>query len=242
MNNSKSSITELHLEIRSDIIAIASEKRKLSTCSFFKHELKCHGVSNPDSQKIGKKYIAILKNQKKELVWGLCEKLFQDEFLEESLLACQISFSLKKQYELADFELFERWVLLYVNNWAECDTFCNKVIGEMLFKFPHLVQRVKSWSLSDNLWARRASAVSFIYPAKRNTYVNDQFEIALILLEDSEDMVQKGYGWMLKVLSSTRLQDVFNFVQTYKSRMPRTALRYAIEKMPVELKAEAMKK
>jgi 3-methyladenine DNA glycosylase AlkD len=242
MNNSKSSITELHLEIRSDIIAIASEKRKLSTCSFFKHELKCHGVSNPDSQKIGKKYIAILKNENKELVWGLCEKLFQDEFLEESLLACQISFSLKKQYELADFEVFERWVLLYINNWAECDTFCNKVIGEMLFKFPHLVQRVKSWSLSDNLWARRASAVSFIYPAKRNTYVNDQFEIALILLEDSEDMVQKGYGWMLKVLSSTRLQDVFNFVQTYKSRMPRTALRYAIEKMPAEYKIEAMKK
>ena len=242
MNKSKSSITELHLEIRSDIIAIASEKRKLSTCSFFKHELKCHGVSNPDSQKIGKKYIAILKNEKKELVWGLCEKLFQDEFLEESLLACQISFSLKKQYELADFEVFERWVLLYINNWAECDTFCNKVIGEMLFKFPHLVQRVKSWSLSDNLWARRASAVSFIYPGKRNTYVEDQFEIALVLLEDREDMVQKGYGWMLKVLSSTRLQDVFNFVQTYKSRMPRTALRYAIEKMPIELKAEAMKK
>lgn len=242
MNNSKSSITELHQEIRSDITKIASEKRKLSMCSFFKHELKCHGVSNPDSQKIGKKYIAILKNEKKELVWELCEKLFQDEFLEESLLACQISFSLKKQYELADFKIFERWVLLYINNWAECDTFCNKVIGEMLFKFPNLVQQVKSWSLSDNLWARRASAVSFIYPAKRNTYVNDQFEIALILLEDSEDMVQKGYGWMLKVLSSTRLQDVFNFVQTYKSRMPRTALRYAIEKMPVELKAEAMKK
>ena len=242
MNNSKFSITELHQEIRSDIIKIASEKRKLSMCSFFKHELKCHGVSNPDSQKIGKKYIAILKNEKKELVWELCEKLFQDEFLEESLLACQISFSLKKQYELADFKIFERWVLLYINNWAECDTFCNKVIGEMLFKFPNLVHQVKSWSLSDSLWARRASAVSFIYPAKRNTYVNDQFEIALILLEDSEDMVQKGYGWMLKVLSSTRLQDVFNFVQTYKSRMPRTALRYAIEKMPIELKAEAMKK
>ncbi len=242
MNTSNSTITELHLEIRADLLAIASEKRRLSTCSFFKHDLKCHGVSNPDTQKIGRKYIAILKSEKKELVWGLCEKLFQDEFLEESLLACQLSLSLKNQYELADFKIFERWVLLYINNWAECDTFCNKVIGEMLFKFPHLVQRVKSWSLSDNLWVRRASAVSFIYPGKRNTYIEDQFDIALVLLEDSEDMVQKGYGWMLKVLSSTRLQEVFHFVQTYKSRMPRTALRYAIEKMPVELKAEAMKK
>jgi 3-methyladenine DNA glycosylase AlkD len=211
-------------------------------CSFFKHDIKCHGVSNPDAQKIGKKYIAILKTEKKELAWRLCEKLFKDEFLEESLLACQISFSLKKQYELADFEIFERWVLLYINNWAECDTFCNKVIGEMLFKFPHLVQRVKYWSLSENLWARRASAVSFIYPGKRNMYVDNQLEIALILLEDKEDMVQKGYGWMLKVLSSACLNEVFQFVQTYKARMPRTALRYAIEKMPTELKVEAMKK
>lgn len=242
MNNSKSSITELHQEIRSDLIAIASEKRKLSTCSFFKHELKCHGVRNPDSQKIGKKYIAILKTEKKELVWGLCEKLFQDEFLEESLLACQISFSQKKQYELADFKIFERWVLLYINNWAECDTFCNKVIGEMLFKFPSLVSEVKKWSLSPNLWARRASAVSFIYPAKRNTYADDQFEIALVLLEDSEDMVQKGYGWMLKVLSQVRQQEVFDFVQTYKARMPRTALRYAIEKMDAHYRTEAMRK
>ena len=242
MNNSKSSITELHQEIRSDLIAIASEKRKLSTCSFFKHELKCHGVRNPDSQKIGKKYIAILKTEKKELVWGLCEKLFQDEFLEESLLACQISFSQKKQYELADFKIFERWVLLYINNWAECDTFCNKVIGEMLFKFPSLVSEVKKWSLSPNLWARRASAVSFIYPGKKNTYSNEQFEIALMLLEDHEDMVQKGYGRMLKVLSQVRQQEVFDFVQTYKARMPRTALRYAIEKMDAHYRTEAMRK
>jgi 3-methyladenine DNA glycosylase AlkD len=112
----------------------------------------------------------------------------------------------------------------------------------MLFKFPSLVSEVKKWSLSPNLWARRASAVSFIYPAKKNIYANDQFEIALILLEDHEDMVQKGYGWMLKVLSQVRQQEVFNFVQTYKARMPRTALRYAIEKMDAHYRDEAMRK
>jgi len=242
MNNSSAIITELHQEIRSDLLAIATEKRRISMCSFFKHDIKCHGISNPDTQKIGKKYIAILKNEKKELVWGLCEKLFQEEFLEESLLACQISFSFKKQYEITDFKIFQRWVLLYINNWAECDTFCNKVIGEMLFKFPSLLSEVKKWSLSPNLWARRASAVSFIYPGKKNTYASDQFEIALILLEDHEDMVQKGYGWMLKVLSQVRQQEVFDFVQTYKARMPRTALRYAIEKMDAHYRAESMRK
>jgi 3-methyladenine DNA glycosylase AlkD len=55
-------------------------------------------------------------------------------------------------------------------------------------------------------------------------------------------MVQKGYGWMLKVLSQVRQQEVFDFVQTYKARMPRTALRYAIEKMDAHYRAEAMRK
>jgi 3-methyladenine DNA glycosylase AlkD len=240
MNSKTSQIIQLLQEIRKDLLAIAQESRKQSTLKFFKHELKCH--SNPDTQKIGRKYISILKGEQKAFVWSLCERLFQDEFLEESLLACQITYSIKKQYEESDFEIFEKWVLLYINNWAECDTFCNKVIGEMLFRFPKTIERVKSWSLSENLWVRRASAVSFIYPGKRNTYVEDQFDIALILLEDKEDMVQKGYGWMLKVLSSARLNEVYQFVQTYKDRMPRTALRYAIEKMPQELKIEAMQK
>lgn len=232
----------VHLSIREDLLAIASPARRTSTMRFFKHDLKCHGVNNPDCQKIGRTYISILKGEDKKNIWKLCDHLFGSEYLEESLIACQIIFAQKKNYTETDFDVFESWVNGYINNWAVCDTFCNKVIGEMLFKFPHLVQRVKLWSLSENLWARRASAVSFIYPGKRSTYVEDQFEIALVLLEDREDMVQKGYGWMLKVLSSTRLQDVFNFVQTYKSRMPRTALRYSIEKMPAELKAEAMKK
>jgi 3-methyladenine DNA glycosylase AlkD len=232
----------MHQEISAILIDLSSAQRRNSTISFFKHDIKCYGVSNPDSQKIGRKYIRRLKKHTKENILDICEELFRSEYLEESLIACQITFAQKEHFTERDIDTFERWINNYINNWAECDTFCNKVIGEMMFRFPNTVERVKSWSLSENLWVRRASAVSFIYPGKRNTYVDDQFEIALILLEDTEDMVQKGYGWMLKVLSSARLNEVFQFVQTYKARMPRTALRYAIEKMPPELKMEAMKK
>jgi len=235
-------VANIRKEISEVLIEVSFAHRRNTTLSFFKHEIKCYGVSNPDCQKIGRAYILKLKEHTKEFIWALCEELFRSEYLEESLIACQIAFAQKKHFTKSDFDTFERWVNNYINNWAECDTFCNKVIGEMMFLFPNTVERVKSWSLSENLWVRRACAVSFIYPGKRNTYVDDQFDIALILLEDKEDMVQKGYGWMLKVLSSARLNDVFQFVQTYKARMPRTALRYAIEKMPPELKMEAMKK
>jgi len=235
-------IQDLHSAIQNNLKAICTPQRKTSTLTFFKNSILCYGVNNPDSQKIGRAIVALLKDQKieKSSIWDLAELLFQSEYLEESLIACQIVYAQRKNYELQDFKIFERWVKMYINNWAECDTFCNKVVGAMLFQFPELVPQVKNWSLSDNLWVRRAAAVSFIYPAKKNQFVEDQFEIALILLEDSEDMVQKGYGWMLKVLSSCREQDVFKFVQTYKERMPRTALRYAIEKMPEALRKRAM--
>jgi 3-methyladenine DNA glycosylase AlkD len=55
-------------------------------------------------------------------------------------------------------------------------------------------------------------------------------------------MVQKGYGWMLKEASKPHQKEVFDFVMMHKSVMPRTALRYAIEKMPPELKVRAMEK
>ena len=230
--------------IQKELQDLSSPDRKKSIEFFFKHDIKAYGVSNPDTQKIGRTIINNLKsdNLSKMEIWNLAEKLFSNGFIEESLLACQIVYAFKKMYVKEDFTVFESWVSKYIDNWAECDTFCNKVIGEMLFLFPDLVNDMKTWALSENLWVRRASAVSFIYPAKKNMFVEDQWEIALLLLEDKEDMVQKGYGWMLKVLSQKRQNDVFDFVQRYKARMPRTALRYAIEKMPAQLKKQAMEK
>ena len=230
--------------IQSELSKIATPERKKAIEFFFKHEIAAYGVNSPDTQALGRIVIQQLKSEKwtKSQAFDLAEKLFQNASIEESLLACQIVLAYKKDYSISDFEIFESWIALYIDNWAECDTFCNKTIGEMLLRFPDLTERVKSWALSPNLWVRRASAVSFIYPAKKNVLVEVQWEIALLLLEDKEDMVQKGYGWMLKVLSQNRQEEVFQFVCQYKERMPRTALRYAIEKMPENLRKQAMLK
>ena len=72
--------------------------------------------------------------------------------------------------------------------------------------------------------------------------MQDAFEICDVLLVDGDEMVQKGYGWLLKEESRVHQREVFDYVVKNKSVMPRTALRYAIELMPKELKAAAMKK
>jgi 3-methyladenine DNA glycosylase AlkD len=89
---------------------------------------------------------------------------------------------------------------------------------------------------------RRAAAVSLIVPAKHGKFLKEAMEIADLLLTDRDDMVQKGYGWLLKEASRKHQKDVFDYVMKNKKEMSRTALRYAIELMPKELKTEAMKR
>ena len=107
-------------------------------------------------------------------------------------------------------------------------------------RYPESVQELRSWAGSENRWLKRAAAVSLIIPAKRGKFLSDIFEIADLLLLDSDDMVQKGYGWLLKEASRSHQKGVFDYVMRNKKVMPRTALRYAIELMPKELKSKAM--
>jgi 3-methyladenine DNA glycosylase AlkD len=96
---------------------------------------------------------------------------------------------------------------------------------------------MKSWAKSENRWLKRASAVSLIVPAKKGLFLKDALEICdMLLLADGDDMVQKGYGWLLKEESRVHQKEVFDYVVGNRLVMPRTALRYAIELMPKEFK------
>ncbi len=228
--------------IRKELNKNTNLRTKESGKRFFKEEIKLYGVKTAVVGKIGKKYYNQIKTRQKEDIFLLCEVLWQSGFLEESFIACSWSYSLYKEYRPEDFQVFERWVSHYVSNWASCDTLCNHTIGTFIEMYPEYLKELKEWTKSDNRWVRRASAVSLIVPARKGKFLTDIFEISDLLLLDEEDLVQKGYGWMLKATSQSHQREVFNYVLTNKATMPRTALRYAIEKMPQNLKAEAMKK
>ena len=88
---------------------------------------------------------------------------------------------------------------------------------------------------------RRASAVVLIYSVRKKQSLKDVFEVADSLLTDEDVMVQKGYGWMLKEASNKYPHEVFEYVMKHKRDMSRTALRYAIEKLPSQSRRQAMK-
>lgn len=226
--------------IREELKKNSDEKTKASGEHFFKEEITLYGVKTAEVSKIGKELLKEIKDADKALIFALCEELWKSGMLEESFIACQWSYSQRNKYKAQDIKIFEHWVDIYVTNWASCDTLCNHTIGTVVEMYPENLSFLKRWALSENRWMRRASAVSLIVQARNGMFPDDIFEIASILMMDKDDMVQKGYGWMLKAASKAHEKRVFDFVMSNKKEMPRTALRYAIEKMPGELRKIAM--
>jgi 3-methyladenine DNA glycosylase AlkD len=228
--------------LRKELEESGDVKIQLSGQHFFKEEIKSYGIATPVVTKIAKNYFTEVKSKTKKEIFELCDTLWQSGYIEESFIACHWSYSVRKNYSPDDIKVFEKWIKNYVSNWASCDTLCNHTVGEFLEMYPIKISVLKEWATSKNRWVRRASSVSLIIPAKHGKFLNDIFEIADILLSDGDDLVQKGYGWMLKAASQANQKQIFEYIMKKKTGMPRTALRYAIEKMQPELRAQAMKR
>lgn len=228
--------------IRTDLRNNTDEKTRATSQNFFKEKIKYYGVKVPAVEKISKEYFKHITSKPTSEIFDLCETLWQSGFIEESFIACHWSYYIHERYEPGDFQIFVKWIDNYVNNWASCDTLCNHTIGHFIEMYPEYLTQLKELTRSGNRWARRAAAVTLIIPARKGKFLVDILDIADRLLQDSDDLVQKGYGWMLKAASEANQQAIFDYVMKNKSVMPRTALRYAIEEMPKELKIKAMMK
>jgi 3-methyladenine DNA glycosylase AlkD len=228
--------------IRRDLAEQADEKTKNNYQRVFKEKVTFYGVNNHTVDKIAARHFPAVEVLGKKEIFRICEELLKSDYCEEAFIACDWSYRLRKDYTPDDLTTFEKWLSNYINNWAKCDTLCNHTIGAFIEMYPQFLKNLKQWAKSENRWLRRAAAVTLIIPAKRGKFLEDIFQIADILLTDSDDLVQKGYGWMLKDAAIQHQTEVLDFVMKNKNAMPRTALRYAIERMPADLKRRAMAK
>lgn len=229
------------VKIRKELKANIDQKYKEGSIRYFKEKIKVYGVRTPVLRKIANQYFeSSIKGKNKKEIFNLCEEFLKSGYNEEATIAFAWAYQLKNEYQKSDFVVFERWLNKYVDNWGKCDDFCTHTFGELIFQYPELIVKVKKWVSSKNRWVRRGSAVIFILPIYKRNYLKDIFWIADKLLMDQDDLVQKGYGWMLKKASNIYQKEVFDFVVKRKDKMPRTALRYAIEKMPQSMRKKAM--
>jgi 3-methyladenine DNA glycosylase AlkD len=226
-----------------DLQAHADPEFRVRAAEYTGHPVdRVLGVRTPIVREIAARHFTQIKAEGTDSVFDLCEALLETRLCEQRTIAFDWSFRLRKQYQPEHFVVLERWLEEYVDDWSSCDDLCCHALGDFVLRYPEFVPRVKEWSHSMSRWLRRASAVTLIYGARRGENLEHLLEVADALLTDPEDMVQKGCGWMLKVASKTHQDEIFAYVMRNKSAMPRTTLRYAIQKMPEELRREAMKK
>ena len=235
-------MAEIIESVRNKLRELSYEKTRNSSERFFKEKIRVHGVRSALVSSIAKGSFRILNGKSKKEIFELCDELWRSGYIEETFIACIWAYELRKKYEPADFNVFSEWIHKYVDNWASCDTLCNHTLGTFIEMYPEFISALKKWTGSENRWVRRASAVTLIIPARRGRMLPDVLDIADKLLTDGDDMVQKGYGWMLKEASRNHREVIFKYVTDNKKIMPRTALRYAIEKMPPDYRKAAMEK
>lgn len=227
-------------DLKKELAKYADRKYRVNAAQFDKDKTERWVLRAPIVRAVSKEKFRELKALPKRQILDLCDRILESDLEARRFFAFDWADKLERQYEKTDFSRFERWLKAYVENWGHCDHLGTGPMGKLVYRFPELIPKVMKWTRSKNMWLRRASAVTLIVPVRHRQNLDDVFKTADILLEDSEDLVQKGYGWMLKVAGDRFPDEVFAYVLANKSRMPRTALRYAIEKFPQSRRKQAM--
>lgn len=146
--------------------------------------------------------------------------------------------SVKEREEIVIFYLSHT---VYINNWDLVDTSAKYILGEYLFI--EKAQRKILYKLvtSDSLWERRISIVATHYFIDNNDFA-DTLVLAQLLMSDKHDLIHKAVGWMLREVGKKSFEVEEAFIKMHYKQMPRTMLRYALERFPVGKRAQYMKK
>jgi 3-methyladenine DNA glycosylase AlkD len=228
--------------VRKEIARYDLPENQLNYQKFFKEPLdNPMGLKTPILRKIFASCFRQFRHYPERDIFDACDQLLASKERYMSSLAFLWTSRLIHDFRLSDFDRFESWLQNYVSNWGECDSLSGGPLGLFVQKFPQSSSKIYRWTKSENRWFRRASAVSLILSLRKGSLLQEAFRTADALLLDEDDMVQKGYGWMLKEATNVFPEEVIDFVDARKARMPRTALRYAIEKLPATKRKRLMR-
>ena len=182
------------------------------------------GIRVPVLRKIAKKF--------RRISLAEVSKLLESKFHEERLLSILMLVNLFKSGDEDDQELIYELYLdktKFINNWDIVDISAGNIVGAFLFE----KDKAPLYRLvfSENLWERRIAIVATFYFI-RNDEFDDTLKIAEILFTDKEDLIHKAVGWMLREVGKRVIEIEEEFLEEHYLKMPRTMLRYAIERFP----------
>ena len=171
----------------------------------------------------------------------LCDLLLARPELEAKGVAILVLQRFRKTYPPELFDTIHGWLAAdLLASWASVDALCPEVVGALVAAYPPLLRRLEAWARADNRWVRRASLVSLLKLTRRPEYRDAIYAMARRHFESDDDLVQKAAGWLLREVGKADMAALETFLRTHGPRIPRTTLRYAIERFPPARRRELL--
>lgn len=220
-------------DLKEALALLAQEERRVQSLRFFKTQKGDYGfgdeflgVSVPDQRKVARSVFQLITLQE-------LKRLLQSQVHEHrscALFILVLKFEKAKERDIR-FEIVRFYLenLSQVNNWDLVDSSCYKILGRHCFD-TNSADILIELSKRNNLWANRIAIVSTMYHIKKDEYELTK-QLVLKNMNHSHDLMHKANGWLLREMGKRKEDELIDFLKLHASRMPRTTLRYAIEKL-----------
>ena len=245
-------------DIKNQLHSISNSEKIKVLSNFFKSSEGQYGegdqfwgITVPQNREIAKQFVSISFDDINLLINDRIHEVRVCGFL---ILVDKYKQAKKDNIQKDEIVSFFLSVSDKANNWDLVDLSCPKILGLWIVENRKRLKKdgasdynsfgkdiLKNLSSSNNLWKKRISIVS-TWTMIREGFVDDTFDLAEYLLFDSHDLIQKAVGWMLREAGKKDISRLNQFLEIYADSMPRTTLRYAIEKHDKDQKEYYMKK
>ncbi len=223
-------------ELRKDLNKLSDKKRAELLVRYFKTRKGQYGegdifagITVPVSRSIAVKYRDL---SSPEITQLLKSKIHEERLIALLILVYNFRKNPQDQEAIYDFYLKNT---KYINNWDLVDLSSHEIVGGYLKNKPK--DTLFKLAKSQNLWEKRISIIA-TFAFIRDKEFDTSLKIADVLLLDKHDLIQKALGWMLREIGNRDLKAEEKFLKKYYKQMGRTALRYAIEKFPEQLRKQ----
>ncbi|MFX0080510.1 MAG: DNA alkylation repair protein [Candidatus Hodarchaeota archaeon] len=209
---------------------------------------------NPNFVAYGNKHSDIEKfirelNRKFQLSYKEASEIFKTliktNVYDEKIAGIFLLNRFKKSFNKETVEMIQELIPNNFDTWAITDTTMIRVIGPFLGKKGNeelAKETIATWSMSENLWVRRASLVILLKLVMINKEFNEDYVFQFVekMTIYPEDYIQKGIGWLLKTCSKYNPEIIFQYLMRNRGILPRLILRYGSEKLPMEMKLKIL--
>ena len=233
--------TPIKPSVQTEARRIIRELRARRNCArangmqqYFKHAVVALGIDTPTLRAFTHGELNRLKP-----AWtvaeatALCGRLLAEAEMEVRMAGVLVLGGFRTEFTTALLPRAKRWLETRLDNWALVDGFCSLVVSPMMERHPSVERTLRRWSGDPTLWVRRAALVTLVPFARRGRHLDLAYELAAEHFRDDEDLMHKATGWLLREVGKTDMPRLKTFLLRHGPAIPRTAVRYAIERFPV---------